>query len=84
MFARMGGVLAPIINMLHNHSPTTPLVIFGTSPLLGAVLALGLPETADRPLPDTVEEAENWDVRYYNVTSVFTGAGLCFVDILFI
>ncbi|XP_023284315.1 solute carrier family 22 member 6-B-like [Seriola lalandi dorsalis] len=63
MFARMGGVLAPIINMLHNHSPTTPLVIFGTSPLLGAVLALALPETADRPLPDTVEDAENWDMR---------------------
>ncbi|XP_040909570.1 solute carrier family 22 member 6-B [Toxotes jaculatrix] len=63
MFARMGGVLAPIINMLHNHSPATPLAIFGTSPLLGAVLALALPETADRPLPDTVEDAENWDVR---------------------
>lgn len=78
MFARMGGVLAPIINMLHNHSPATPLVIFGTFPLLGAVLALALPETADRPLPDTVEDAENWDVRYYNVTSVFTGMGLCF------
>ncbi|XP_026203892.1 solute carrier family 22 member 6-B [Anabas testudineus] len=61
MFARMGGVLAPIINMLHNHSPATPLIIFGTSPLLGAVLALALPETADRPLPDTVEDAENWD-----------------------
>ncbi|AWP04906.1 putative organic cation transporter protein-like [Scophthalmus maximus] len=63
MFARMGGVLAPLINMLHNHSPATPLVIFGTSPLLGALLALGLPETADRPLPDTVEDAENWDLR---------------------
>ncbi|KAI3358401.1 hypothetical protein L3Q82_014830 [Scortum barcoo] len=63
MFARMGGVLAPIINMLHNHSPTTPLLIFGTSPLLGAVLALALPETTDRPLPDTVEDAENWDIR---------------------
>ncbi|XP_049891440.1 solute carrier family 22 member 6-B [Epinephelus moara] len=63
MFARMGGVLAPVINMLHNHSPTTPLVIFGMSPLLGAVLALALPETADRPLPDTVEEAESWDTR---------------------
>lgn len=67
MFARMGGVLAPIINMLHNHSPMTPLVIFGTSPLLGAVLALALPETADRPLPDTVEDAENWDRRYYSL-----------------
>lgn len=64
MFARMGGVLAPIINMLHNHSPATPLAIFGISPLLGAVLALALPETANRPLPDTVEDAENWDDRY--------------------
>ncbi|XP_069577618.1 solute carrier family 22 member 13 [Brachyistius frenatus] len=63
MFARMGGVLAPIINMLDNHSPTTPLVIFGITPLLGAILALALPETADRPLPDTVEEVENWDIR---------------------
>ncbi|XP_047460358.1 solute carrier family 22 member 6-B isoform X2 [Mugil cephalus] len=63
MFARMGGVLAPAINMLHNHSPATPLVIFGTSPLLGAILALALPETADRPLPDTVEDAENWEIR---------------------
>ncbi|XP_036948600.1 solute carrier family 22 member 13 [Acanthopagrus latus] len=62
MFARMGGVLAPLINMLHNHSPATPLLIFGASPLLGAVLTLALPETADRPLPDTVEDAENWDM----------------------
>lgn len=64
MFARMGGVLAPIINMLHNHSPAMPFIIFGTTPLLGAVLALALPETANRPLPDTLEDAENWDVRY--------------------
>ncbi|GLD57949.1 solute carrier family 22 member 13-like isoform X1 [Lates japonicus] len=63
MFARMGGVLAPVINMLYNHSPVTPLIIFGTSPLVGAVLALALPETADRPLPDTVEDVENWDMR---------------------
>lgn len=63
MFARMGGVLAPIINMLHSQSPTTPMLIFGTAPLLGAALALALPETADRPLPDTVEDAETWDAR---------------------
>ncbi|KAL6100128.1 uncharacterized protein ACO6RY_01795 [Pungitius sinensis] len=60
-FARVGGVLAPAINMLHAHSPAAPLVIFGASPLLGAALALALPETAGRPLPDTVEDAENWD-----------------------
>lgn len=67
MFARMGGVLAPIINMLHNHQPMAPLVVFGASPLLGAALALALPETAGRPLPDTVEDAENWDERYFAV-----------------
>lgn len=67
MFARLGGVLAPIINMLYNQSPTIPLVIFGSAPLLGAVLALALPETANRPLPDTVEAAENWDLRYKQI-----------------
>lgn len=67
MFARLGGVLAPIINMLYNQSPSIPLVIFGTAPLLGAVLALALPETANKPLPDTVEDAENWDLRYNHI-----------------
>uniref|UniRef100_A0A672Z4K6 Si:dkey-166k12.1 n=1 Tax=Sphaeramia orbicularis TaxID=375764 RepID=A0A672Z4K6_9TELE len=76
MFARMGGVLAPIINMLHNHSPITPLIIFGTSPLLGAVLALALPETADRPLPDTVEDVENWDMRYENLDASFASINM--------
>uniref|UniRef100_A0A8C7CPM6 Si:dkey-166k12.1 n=1 Tax=Oncorhynchus kisutch TaxID=8019 RepID=A0A8C7CPM6_ONCKI len=65
MFARVGGVLAPLINMLHTRSPSLPMLIFGCTPLLGAVLALALPETANRPLPDTVEDAENWDTRYY-------------------
>nr|XP_020498847.1 solute carrier family 22 member 13-like [Labrus bergylta] len=63
MFARMGGMLAPIINLLHNSNPAIPLIIFGTSPLLVAVLALALPETAGRPLPDTIEDVENWDMR---------------------
>ena len=54
VFATIGGVLAPLINLLHVHSPVTPLLIFGTTPLLGAVLSMALPETAGRPLPDTV------------------------------
>lgn len=66
MFARMGGVLAPIINMLQNQSPITPLVIFGTTPLLGAALALMLPETANKPLPDTVKNVEDPEILPLN------------------
>lgn len=67
MFARIGGILAIIINLLHNQSPAVPQLIFGTSALLVAGLALTLPETVPqfpRPLPDRVEEAENRDLRY--------------------
>ena len=63
VFARIGGVLAPIINLLHIHSPVTSLLIFGATPLLGAALSMALPETAGRPLPDTVEDAENCDTN---------------------
>lgn len=66
MFARIGGILAPLINLLHNQSSAIPQVIFGTTALLAAGLALALPETANRPLPDRVEDAENWDLRYEN------------------
>lgn len=59
MLARMGGILAPIINLLHSQSPAIPQTTFGTSAPLAAGLALALPETANRPLPDRVEDAEN-------------------------
>uniref|UniRef100_A0A672R8I1 Solute carrier family 22 member 13-like n=1 Tax=Sinocyclocheilus grahami TaxID=75366 RepID=A0A672R8I1_SINGR len=55
MFARMGGVLAPLINLLGRHAPVVPMAIFGFTPLLAAVLALVLPETASQPLPDTLK-----------------------------
>ncbi|XP_062400089.1 solute carrier family 22 member 6-A [Sardina pilchardus] len=58
MFARMGGVLAPLINMLRDPAPTVPMVIFGCAPLLGAALALALPETANQPLPDNLEDIQ--------------------------
>ncbi|XP_056876938.1 organic cation transporter protein [Takifugu flavidus] len=69
MFARIGGILAPLINLLHNQSSAIPQVIFGASALLAAGLALALPETANRPLPDRVEDAENWDLRSSPQTS---------------
>ncbi|XP_043073918.1 organic cation transporter protein [Puntigrus tetrazona] len=64
MFARMGGVLAPLINLLGRHTPFVPMVIFGSTPLLAAVLALALPETANKPLPDSIHDTERSALKY--------------------
>ncbi|KAM9339632.1 solute carrier family 22 member 6 [Symphorus nematophorus] len=58
MCARTGGVLAPMMHLLRSISPQAPMVLCGLCPLLGSALTLLLPETADRPLPDTIEDVE--------------------------
>ncbi|XP_073349319.1 organic cation transporter protein [Pagrus major] len=58
MCARAGGVLAPMMHLLKNISPQAPMVLCGLCPLLGSVLTLLLPETASRPLPDTIHDVE--------------------------
>ncbi|XP_001341287.1 solute carrier family 22 member 13 isoform X1 [Danio rerio] len=64
MFARMGGVLAPLINLLGRHTPVVPMLIFGSTPLLAAALALALPETARQPLPDSIHDTEKSTLKY--------------------
>ncbi|XP_026174576.1 organic cation transporter protein [Mastacembelus armatus] len=56
--ARIGGVLAPMMYLLKSINPQAPMVLCGICPLLGAGLTLLLPETANKPLPDTVEDVE--------------------------
>lgn len=58
MCARTGGVLAPMLYLLRSISPQAPMVLCGLCPLLGAVLTLLLPETANKSLPDTIEDVE--------------------------
>ncbi|KAM4633782.1 solute carrier family 22 member 6-A [Polymixia lowei] len=58
MCARVGGVLAPIIHLLRRVSVHAPMVLFGLCPLVGSALTLLLPETAHKPLPDTIEDVE--------------------------
>ncbi|KAM6954384.1 organic cation transporter protein [Aplochiton taeniatus] len=58
MCARVGGVLAPVLYLLRNVSKNAPMVLFGLCTLLGAGLTLLLPETANKPLPDTIEDVE--------------------------
>ncbi|XP_013880743.1 organic cation transporter protein [Austrofundulus limnaeus] len=58
MCARIGGVLAPMMYLLRDMSPHAPMVVSGLCPLLGSALTLLLPETANKPLPDTIEDVE--------------------------
>lgn len=63
MCARVGGVLAPMLHFLRGVSPLAPMVLCGLCPLLGSTLTLLLPETANKRLPDTVEDVEGPDLR---------------------
>ncbi|XP_068117165.1 solute carrier family 22 member 6-A-like [Hyperolius riggenbachi] len=56
--ARLGGIVAPLVKMLGDVYPSLPLVIYGGVPILSGLLVYFLPETVNKPLPDTIEEVE--------------------------
>ena len=43
--------------------PWLPGVLFGALAIGGGLLALFLPETLNRPLPQTIEDIENWSKK---------------------
>ncbi|KAG5891587.1 hypothetical protein JTB14_022252 [Gonioctena quinquepunctata] len=63
MCARIGSMVAPFVATLDTVEPWIPPIIFGIVPLIGAILCYKLPETLDCKLPDTIEEAEEFDKR---------------------
>ncbi|KAK3097252.1 hypothetical protein FSP39_008081 [Pinctada imbricata] len=56
MCARIGGMLSPQILELQNIWVPLPLIVFGALSALAGFLALLLPETAGRPLPQLIED----------------------------
>ena len=56
-------MVAPFVASLVTVEPWLPPVIFGVTPLIGALLCFKLPETLDCKLPDTVEEAEMFEMK---------------------
>merc|ERR1711874_225926 len=56
-FARVGGMLAPVVSDLGVYAPSIPFIIMGSSCCVGGLAALVLPETAGAALPDTVQQA---------------------------
>ncbi|XP_066466469.1 solute carrier family 22 member 6-B-like [Tiliqua scincoides] len=61
--ARVGGIVAPLVRMTGEYSPSLPLVIYGAAPIVSGIAACFLPETLDRPLPDTVGDVEQLNLE---------------------
>ncbi|XP_067674285.1 organic cation transporter protein-like isoform X1 [Haliotis asinina] len=64
-WARVGGMIAPYIADLGkivtgDIGHVLPLIIFGTASVVAGLLALFLPETLHRCLPETIEDGENF------------------------
>ncbi|KAL8577451.1 hypothetical protein ACOMHN_048086 [Nucella lapillus] len=58
-FENIGSIAAPQIVFSGKTNITLPTTIFGVMTVLGALLVFLLPETHNRSLPHTMEEAEN-------------------------
>ncbi|XP_071956981.1 organic cation transporter protein-like [Antedon mediterranea] len=58
MSARIGGIIAPIILEIGKVWPPLPLIIFSFMSISAGLLALLLPETLNRELPETMEDGE--------------------------
>ncbi|PIK50849.1 putative organic cation transporter protein-like [Apostichopus japonicus] len=63
MAARVAGILAPLILLLDEYWEPLPLLIFGSTCIVGGLLLLFLPETRGRQLPETMEEGEHFKMR---------------------
>ncbi|XP_043663386.1 organic cation transporter protein [Vespula pensylvanica] len=60
MCARLSGALTPLIMLLDFLDPKVPATLFGLVALASGFLALYLPETVNQPMPETIEDGENF------------------------
>ncbi|XP_013378740.1 organic cation transporter protein [Lingula anatina] len=66
MFARVGGVLAPLVNLMGAYTIRQfPPIVFGVTSLVAGLLALLLPETMGLPMPETLVQGEAFGTPEY-------------------
>ena len=59
-FARLGGIIAPLVIALQNLISWLPYAIFGVAAAIAAVMSVTLPETAKINMMEGIEEAEEF------------------------
>lgn len=56
--ARIGGIIAPFLNLLSDVWKPLPMIIFGALAFTGGILSLSLPETLNKKLPETIQDGK--------------------------
>ena len=58
MAARVGSICSPYIILLQDYVSWLPTTIFGALSIIAGLSALTFPETMNRTMPQTLQEAE--------------------------
>ncbi|KAJ7322123.1 hypothetical protein JRQ81_018410 [Phrynocephalus forsythii] len=56
MAARLAGIISPLARLLENYHVSIPVLIFGSTAVVGGILSFFLPETGGTELPDHIQD----------------------------
>ncbi len=65
---RVGSISAPLIFIIGDFWEPLPFVLFGVLSIVGGLMALLLPETLGKNLPETIEEGEQFGKWVLNIS----------------